>query len=110
MGIVQDKRVLIVGARNRWSIGWHCGLSLAREGAKLAFSVYSDREKGDVEKLLRDAGLEGIPIFLCDATKEEDIARLSEEAGRAFAGRLEGLLHRIAFATREDLPGQLART
>src|SRR5438132_456797 len=75
-----------------------------------AFSVFSDREKGDVEKLLRDEGLEGTPIFLCDATKHEDIARLFEEVGRVFDGQLDGLLHSIAFAKREDLAGEFANT
>ena len=32
-GIAVGKRVLVTGARNKWSISWHCGLSLLRAGA-----------------------------------------------------------------------------
>lgn len=113
MGIVQDKRVLIVGARNRWSISWHCALSLMREGAQCAFSVYSDREKDDVVKLLGNAPYEGAaksPIFLCNATKQDEVDRLFEQAAEAFDGQLDGLLHGIAFAKREDLEGEFVTT
>lgn len=110
MGIVQDKRVLVVGARNKWSIAWHCALSLMREGANVAFSVFSDREKGDVEKLLSSEGLAARPIFLCNATVQEDIDRLYEQVGAVFDGQLDGLVHAIAFGKREDLTGEFIPT
>ena len=110
MGLVQDKRVLVVGARNKWSISWHCALSLMREGARVAFSVYSDREKGDVEKLLADTSSPDCPIFLCNATVQEDVDRLFADVSEAFDGKLDGLLHGIAFAKREDLAGEFVRT
>lgn len=110
MGIVAGRRVLVVGARNRWSIGWHCALSLLREGAQVAFSAYSERERGDVLKLLREESMPEIPILLCDATNQTDITRLFSEAGSLFGGQLDGLLHSIAFARREDLAGEFATT
>jgi enoyl-[acyl-carrier protein] reductase I len=110
LGIVQDKRILVVGARNKWSIAWHCALSLLREGAQVAFSVYSDREKGDVEKLLSGEGISGAPIFVCNATVQEEIDRLFEQVGGAFDGQLDGLLHAIAFAKRDDLVGEFVTT
>jgi enoyl-[acyl-carrier protein] reductase I len=110
LGIVQDKRVLVCGARNKWSIAWHCALSLMREGAQVAFSVYSDREKGDVEKLLSNEGVGPAPIFVCNATVQEEIDRLYEQVGAAFDGNLDGLLHAIAFAKRDDLMGEFVTT
>jgi len=110
MGLVQDKRILVVGARNKWSISWHCALSLMREGARVAFSVYSDREKADVEKLLRSTDTPDAPIFLCNATVQEDVDRLFDDVGHAFDGVLDGLLHGIAFAKREDLSGEFVKT
>src|SRR5579862_136707 len=110
MGLMHDKRVLVTGARNKWSIGWHCALSLHREGARLAFSVYSEREKGDITKLLESSGVGSCPIFLCDAPSQTDVDRMLGEVGAAFDGGLDGLVHSMAFAKREDLDGRFADT
>jgi enoyl-[acyl-carrier protein] reductase I len=110
VGFLGGKRVLVAGARNKWSIGWHCALSMLREGASLAFSVYSDRERGDVQKLLEATDAAGSPVFLCNATNMDDVARLFEDVGAVFDGRLDGLLHSIAFAPREALSGQYMDT
>lgn len=107
---MQDKCVLICGARNKWSIAWHCAQSMHREGARVAFSVFSEREKGDVEKLLDSSNMTGCPIFTCNATDTDQVAEMFENVGKAFDGKLDGLLHGIAFAKREDLSGQYITT
>ena len=104
------KSILVMGARNKWSISWHCAVSVMREGASVAFSVYSDREKDDVEKLLASHGFEAAPIFLCNATVHEEIDSLYEKVGETFGGKLDGLVHGIAFAKREDLAGEFVTT
>ena len=107
---MQGKRVLVCGARNKWSIAWHSALSLNREGAQVAFSVYSERERGDVVKLLEQSDMADCPIFLCDATKEESVAELYKQTAEAFDGKLDGLIHGIAYAKREDLSGNFVDT
>ncbi len=109
-GILAGKRILVCGARNKWSIAWHCALSVLREGAQTAFSVYSERERDDVHKLLESEGIEGASIFLCDATKDEDVARMYDGVAHAFGGQLDGLVHAIAFAKREELQGEYINT
>jgi enoyl-[acyl-carrier protein] reductase I len=109
-GIAAGKRVLVTGARNKWSISWHCALSLMNAGATVAYSVYSDRERDDVRKMLAAEGKEDSPIFLCDATKQEDVDRLYQEVGKAFDGQLDGMLHGMAFAKREELTGEYIKT
>jgi len=110
MSIVQGKNVLVVGARNKWSIAWHCALSLVHQGAHVAFSVYSDRERDDILRLMEKSEISGPPVFLCNATNQEDVDRLFSEAGEHFGGQLHGLLHSIAFAKREDLQGEFVTT
>ncbi len=105
-GIMEGKRILVAGARNKWSISWHCALSLMRLGARVAHSVYSERERDDVRKLSEAEGAGDSPIFLCDATKQDQVERLFEEVGAAFGGQLDGLLHGMAFAKREELTGE----
>ncbi len=110
MGFMQEKRVLVTGVRNKWSISWQCALSLHREGAQIAFSVRSDREKDDTLKLIQGTDLSQTPIFLCDATRPEEVERNIEEVGAYFDGKLDGLLHSMAFAKREDLSGEYLTT
>ncbi len=107
--LMTGKRILVTGARNKWSIAWHSAVSLHREGATLAFSVYGEREEKGVAKLLEEAGISA-PIFHCDATNEEQIAALFENVNEVFGGQLDGLLHSMAFAKREELDGEYIAT
>ncbi len=108
-GIMEGRRVLVTGVRNRWSIAWHAAQALSREGARLAYSVFSEREENVVRKLQDAAGYEA-PIFRCDAQDDSQVEALFASVGRAFDWQLDGLLHSIASARREDLDGEFAST
>ena len=108
-GLMEGKRVLVTGARNKWSIAWHSALSLHREGAQIAFSVFGDREEGGVRKLMAEVGIDA-PIFQCNAADDAQVTALFAQVGAAFDGRLDGLLHAIAFANKEELTGEYAAT
>ncbi|HZO88409.1 MAG TPA: enoyl-ACP reductase [Chthonomonadaceae bacterium] len=108
-GVMEGRRVLVTGARNKWSIAWHVALSLQREGAQLAFSVLGEREMGGVGKLLNDAGFDA-PIWQCDATDEAQIEELYRQVGAAFDGGLDGLLHGVVFANKDELSGEYVAT
>jgi enoyl-[acyl-carrier protein] reductase I len=107
--VMSGKRVLVQGARNKWSIAWASAVALHREGARLAFSVYGDREAGGVGKLIAEAGIDA-PILHCDASDDAQIGALYEQVGTIFGGELDGLVHAIAFANREDLAGEFVTT
>jgi len=109
-GIAAGKRILVTGVRNKWSIAWHCALSLRKEGARVAYSVYSEREKDDVRKLLAAEGDSDSPILLCNATDMEQVDALLQQVGALFDGRLDGLVHGMAFAKRDDLVGEYVAT
>jgi enoyl-[acyl-carrier protein] reductase I len=108
-GIVEGKRILVTGARNKWSIGWATAAALHREGARLAFSVFGEREEGGVSKLIAEAGI-AAPIFRCDATDDAQVSALYEQVSEAFDGALDGLVHAIAFANKEELAGEYCAT
>ena len=108
-GLMEGRRVLVTGVRNKWSIAWHTALSLHREGAHLAFSVLGEREAGGVTKLLRDAAFDA-PIFQCDAADDAQVEALMAQVGAHFGGKLDGLLHGIAFANKDELGGEFVRT
>ena len=67
--LLEGKKGLIYGVRNERSIAWGCAVALAREGATLAFSVYSEREEKDAQRLSQSLP-EG-----CSATEVIEILR-----------------------------------
>lgn len=101
--------VLVAGPRNKWSIAWHAALSLHREGAQLAYSVKSEREATEFAPLLKEAGMDA-PVFVCDATDDTQVDTLFRQVAAAFDGKLDGLLHAIAFADANELRGEFAGT
>jgi len=108
-GVMDGKRVLVSGPRNKWSIAWHTALSLHREGARLAFSVLGEREESGVLKLLKETGIEA-PIFHCNATEDSQVEDLFHNVAAVFDGELDGFVHSIAFANREELAGEYVAT
>jgi enoyl-[acyl-carrier protein] reductase I len=108
-GVMNGRRILVTGARNKWSIAWHAALSLHRENASLAFSVYGDREESGVSKLLADAGIEA-PIFQCDAADDQQVEALYTKVGKHFDGKLDGMIHAMAFANKDELAGEYIAT
>ena len=70
MGLLDGKQGIIYGVRNERSLGWGCAQSLAREGARLAYSVFSEREEKDVQKLTRQLPESSTGfIQICDLTR-----------------------------------------
>ena len=104
-GLMKGKCVLVTGPRNKWSIAWHTALALHREGAELAFSVLGEGEESNVHKLMRDAGIEG-RVVQCDASDEDQVTALFSRIGEAFHGKLDGMVHAMAFANSADLRGE----
>jgi enoyl-[acyl-carrier protein] reductase I len=104
----EGKRGLVLGVANRRSIAWAIAKRLADEGAQLAFTFQGDR----IEKNVRDlADSVSSPLVTeCDVRSDEDVARVFAEAGSAFGGSLDLLVHSVAFAAAEDLEGRFTDT
>jgi enoyl-[acyl-carrier protein] reductase I len=97
--LLDGKTALILGIANKWSIAYAIAQAFRREGAKLLLTYQGDRLKQTVEDLGAELGASR--VFDCDVTKDADLARLTETL-RA-EGRLDAVVHSIAFANREDL-------
>jgi enoyl-[acyl-carrier protein] reductase I len=105
--LLQGKTALIVGVANKRSIAWGIAEAFHREGARLAFNYQGERLKENVEGLA--AGLPGSVVFPCDVTKDSEIDALFASVEAAF-GRLDILVHCVAFAKKEDLEGAFSTT
>jgi enoyl-[acyl-carrier protein] reductase I len=104
--LLEGKTALILGVANRWSLAYAIAQAFRREGAKLLLTYQGERQKETVEELGRE--LDAAAIFDCDVSKDEDLARLTETAKAH--GRLDAVVHSIAFANREDLSRPFVET
>ena len=106
--LMRDKLCLVTGVANHRSIAWAIAKALDREGARLALGYLGEREKESIDKIVDQ--LQQKPFLVsCDATQDESVAAAFDAVGGEF-GHLDGLIHAIAFAKREDLEGRYTDT
>jgi enoyl-[acyl-carrier protein] reductase I len=104
----QGKRGLVLGVANRRSIAWAIAKRLADGGAQLAFTYQGERIEKNVREL---ADSVSSPLVTeLDVRDDAAIARVFSEVGDAFGGRLDVLVHSVAYAAAEDLEGRFTDT
>src|SRR5215213_10618668 len=106
--MLTDKNGIIFGVANKRSIAWATAQALHEAGANLAFTYQGERLKENVEELTNES-MPGSLLLPCDVTKQEEVDEAFREVGEKF-GRLDFLIHSIAFAPREALGGEYLDT
>ncbi len=107
-GRFEGKRGLVLGVANKRSIAWAIAQRLADEGASLAFTYQGGRIEETVRGLAESVS--SPLVSECDVRSDADVERLFAEAGDAFGGELDLLVHSVAFADAADLEGRFADT
>ncbi|KAB2647697.1 MAG: SDR family oxidoreductase [Verrucomicrobia bacterium] len=92
LGIAQ-KTFLVFGVANKRSVAWHIARSLEEQGARVIYSVRSESRKKSLETLLA-----GKTVYICDVEHEGSISKLASEVRASNCGKLDGIVHSIAFA------------
>lgn len=105
--MLENKVGMIFGVANQRSIAWACATACAEQGAKLAFTFQGDRLKENVEKLTKD--MDGAIVVPCDVTNQTEVDAAFATVEREF-GKLDFLIHSIAFAPKEALEGEFMMT
>src|SRR5207244_1038991 len=108
MSILAGKLGIVFGVANKRSIAWAIAQAWHEAGARLAFTYQGERLKENVEELVGTFGSE-TPLYPCDVTRDEDIGRVFENAGKNL-GTLDILLHSVAYAPKEALEGNFLDT
>jgi enoyl-[acyl-carrier protein] reductase I len=108
MGLLEGKTGIVFGVANKRSIAWAIAQAWAEEGASLAFTYQGERLQKNVEDLAGTFGDDTL-ITPCDVTRDEDITRVFDETGSKF-GKLDLMLHSVAFAPKDALEGQFVNT
>ncbi len=105
--MLQDKIGMVFGVANKRSIAWACAEACIAQGAKIAFTYQGERLKESVEKLT--VGLPDTLVVPCDVTDQDQVDAAFASVGEKY-GKLDFLVHSIAFAPREALEGEFLTT
>lgn len=107
MGLLEGKNALVFGLANERSIAWGITQAFHREGARLGMSYAGEALERRVKPLAEKVGCDWVEQ--CDVTKDDEITAVAEKAARQF-GKVDVLVHSIAFAGREELTGPFYNT
>lgn len=107
MDLLAGKRGIIYGVANKYSIAWGIARAMAEAGAQLALTYQNERLEKNVRELA--ATLEHPLVLPCDVTDDEQIAAVYRQIEQGF-GRLDFLVHSVAFAKSDDLDGRFVQT
>ncbi len=105
--MLENKVGLIFGVANKRSIAWACASACAGKGAKLAFTYQGERLKENVEKLAGE--LPDSLVVPCDVTDQSQVDAAFGAVAEKY-GKLDFLIHSIAYAPREALEGEFVTT
>jgi len=107
MGLMSGKKGIIFGVSNTHGIAYAIAQQLFNEGADIAFTYAGDVMEKRVRPLAE--GMNAKLIMNCDVTKEDEVKAVFEECEKIY-GKLDFVVHAVAFATREDLMGRFIDT
>lgn len=107
MSLLDGKTALIFGVANDHSIAWGIAKAMHAHGANLAFSYAGEALERRVRPLAESVGSSFVEP--CDVSDDEQIARTFSRVAERL-GRLDVLVHAIAFANREELTGPYFQT
>ncbi|MBD5069945.1 enoyl-ACP reductase FabI [Ligilactobacillus apodemi] len=100
--LLANKTILVMGVANRRSIAWGCAQVMQEQGAKLIYTYQNERLKKSLLKLTGDEDA----LLECDVSSDESIAKTFEELKKRY-GKLDGIVHAIAYAPKEELDGEI---
>ncbi len=107
MALLTDKKVVVFGVANDHSIAWAIAQAFRREGAELAFTYVGEAIEKRVRPLAES--LDVRVVLPCDVSKDEEITA-TFAALRDQWGRVDIVVHAVAFALREELKGRFVNT
>lgn len=105
--LLENKVGMIFGVANKRSIAWACAAACAEQGAKMAFTFQAERLKESVDELA--GSLNDSLVVPCDVSDQAQVDA-AFDAVKTKYGKLDFLVHSIAFAPKEALEGEFVAT
>lgn len=106
--LLKDKKILIMGIRNKWSIAYGIAKSAYTNGAKLIFTYKGEENKEKIEELVNC--FEGSKLYnVNNASDDSEVESVFENIKKE-NGKIDGIVHAIAHANTEDLHNEFINT
>lgn len=100
--LLKDKKILITGLANKYSIASGIASAMHREGAKLAFTYQNERLLKNLKPLAEE--YQSDILIECDVASDDSINKAFNELSNTW-GNFDGLVHSIGFAPADQLEG-----
>lgn len=106
--LLENKKILIMGIRNKWSIAYGIAKSAYKNGAKLIFTYMNEENKNRIEELISE--FKGSKAYVLNGASEDELVRETFNKIKEENGKIDGLVHAIAHANTEDLHNDFINT
>jgi enoyl-[acyl-carrier protein] reductase I len=97
--LLEGKCALILGVANKWSLAYAIAEAFRRAGAGVILTYQGERQRETVEAIGAELG--ACRVLPCDVGRDDELERLSQALRSG--GRVDAVVHSIAFANREDI-------
>lgn len=105
MKLMEGKKGIIFGVSNKRGIAYAIAEQLYEQGAEIAFTYAGEVMKDRVTPLAQE--MNSKLIMSCDVTNDEEIKAVFE-AYKEIYGKIDFIVHSVAFANRDDLMGDFS--
>ena len=106
--ILEGKKILIMGLRNKWSIAYGIAKSAYENGAEIIVTFMGEDNRPKIEELIKD--FKGAKAYVCDEASEDEVVKELFEKIKKENGKLDGIVHAIAHANTDDLHNDFIQT
>lgn len=106
--LLENKKILIMGIRNKWSIAYGIAKSAYENGAKLIFTYLDEESRPKLEALVEE--FEGSKFYKLEDASEDEKVEESFKVIKENEGQIDGMVHAIAHAKTEDLSNDFIYT
>ena len=106
--LLKNKKILIMGIRNKWSIAYGIAKSAYENGAKLIFTYMGEENREKIESLISE--FEGSKAYVLDGASEDNLVKDVFTKIKQENGKVDGIVHAIAHANTEDLRNDFINT
>lgn len=106
--MLKDKKILIMGLRNKWSIAYGIAKSAYENGAQVLVTFVGEDNRSKIEELISE--FKGAKAYTLDAASDDEVVREVFSKIKKENGKIDGLVHAIAHANTEDLHNDFIQT
>ncbi len=99
--LLENKKILIMGIRNKWSIAFGIAKSAYDNGAQLIFTYMGEDNKEKIEELISE--FEGSKAYVLNGASEDELVKETFTKIKEENGKIDGIVHAVAHANTEDL-------